>query len=221
VLGGTALLGGAYKVLGSGLGRYGMGKLKPLLALGLGATGASQWPKMGPHYQTDQGIPVPTMTEMAKMSAAPGALSYALPVLGTLGVMSALSHDYQSRLRSGIPVGYAGLPLSRRILDRAGQFTDEHPLIAGLGGAVALRGAGKSAPVQRLMSRLQRAGAPYKAPVQKALHGARETLRGLGQGAKVASWIEDDLPPPQSTVLLPEPNLDKIAEWLGWAILEG
>lgn len=222
VLGGTALLGGAYKVLDSGLGRYGMGKFKPLVALGLGAVGASQWPKMGPHYRTDQGVPVPTMTEMSKISAAsPSAVAYALPIFGTLGAMTGLAHDYQSRLQSGIPLGYAGLPLSRRILDRAEEFAHEHPLITGLGGAVALRGAGKSAPVQKLVSRLRALGAPLKEPVQRAARGARETLRGLGQGQKVASWIEEDLPSNESTVLLPEPDLDKIAEWLGWAILEG
>lgn len=220
VLGGGALLGGAYKLIGSGLGRYGMGKFKPLVALGLGSLGASQWPKMGPHYRTDQGVPVPTMTEMAKISAA-GAVGYALPILGSLGAMSALAHDYQSRLRSGVPIGYEGLPLSRRILDQMGEFTEEHPIIAGLGGAVALRRLGTSAPVQNLAARLRQTAAPLKGPVQSAWRGARETLRGLGQGQKTASWIEDELPTPDSTVLLPEPNLDKIAEWLGWAIMEG
>ncbi len=106
-------------------------------------------------------------------------------------------------------------------MDRAGEFADEHPLITGLGGAVALRRAGKSAPMQKLVSRLQQVGAPLKAPAQRAYHGARETLRGLGQGQKVASWVGDDLTAVQSAVLLPEPDLDKLAEWLGWVILEG
>lgn len=223
VVGGGALLGAGYKTLVSPmLKARGLGKFRPLAALGMGALGLSQWPRMGKHYMTDQGVPVPTMTEMAKVSAAPsGVVSAALPIFGTLGAMAALSHDYQSRLKSGIPVGYEGLPLSRRILDRAGQFSDEHPLLAGLGGAVALRGLGKTRAARGLEQWGRGVGQQLHKPVGQAYRGARETLRGLAEGHKVASWIDDDLPVNESTVVLPEPDLDKIAEWLGWAILEG
>jgi len=221
VLGGGALLGGAYKVLGSGLGAKHR-RFKPLLALGLGALGASQWPRMGAHYMTDQGVPVPTMTEMSKISAAPSrAVSMALPIFGTMGAMSALAHDYQSRLRSGIPIGYEGLPLSRRILDQAGEFSYEHPLLAGIGGTLALRGAVRSKPGQGLLRAATQAGQKLKGPAQNALQKAKDTLRGLGEGAKVAEWVGSELAPSYSTVELPDVDLDKVAEWLGWAILEG
>jgi hypothetical protein len=222
-VGGGALLGAGYKTLVSPMMKArGLGKFRPLAALGMGALGLSQWPGMGKHYMTDQGVPVPTMTEMAKISAAPRqVVSAALPIFGTLGAMSALAHDYQSRLKSGVPVGYEGLPLSRRILDRAGQFAHEHPLLTAAGSAVGLRGLGKTRAAQQAADWTRGVGRNLRAPLGTAFRGARETLRGLAEGQKVASWVEDELPVNESTVILPEPDLDKIAEWLGWAILEG
>lgn len=223
VLGGTALLGGAYKLIGSGLDYKGFGKYKPLAALALGALGISQWPGMGQHYMTDQGIPIPTITELSKVSQVhPSSLStLALPIFGTLGLMAALAHDYQSRLKSGIPIGYEGQPLSRRVLDQIEQFSQEHPLITGAAGIVAGRRIGKTAPVQFLTRKGQQIFSPIKETVTGAGRAASDTLRDLTQGVKISSYLENELRSEKSTVLLPELNLDKLAEWLGWLIVEG
>lgn len=221
MLGGGLLLGGAYKLIGSGLDARGFGKFKPLAALGLGALGATQLPSMGKHYMTDQGIPVPTMTEMAKMSAVSSLKGLALPAIGTLGVMSALAHDYQSRLKSGIPVGYEGLPLSRRILDQIEQTTYKHPVLTGIGGLIAARKLGRTLPMQRFTTGMKNIGRPIIETGRRTAQGAKETLRGLAEGIKLSSVIEELTTDSQSAVLLPDVNIDKLAEWLGWAVLEG
>ena len=221
ILGGGLLLGGAYKLVGSGLDRLGHGKFKPLAALGLGALGASQLPSMGKHYMTDQGIPVPVNTEMAKMS---GAQSLTLPAMGTLGVMAALAHDYQSRLKSGIPIGYEHQPLSRRILDNVEQFANEHPIATGVGGVMLGRGISTTPLIRRLAGGAKNIGRPVIDTAKEVGRGARETLRGLGGGGagiKLSSVVDDMTTPVDSAILMPEVDLDKVAEWLGWAILEG
>ena len=217
-LGGGLLLGGAYKLIGSGLDRMGHGKFKPLAALGLGALGATHLPTMGKHYMTDQGIPVPVNTEMAKLS---GIQSLALPALGTMGVMSALAHDYQSRLKSGIPVGYEHLPLSRRVLDSVEQFSQQHPLITGAGGILAGRGISKMPLARQLATQMKNVGRPVVDTAKEVGRSAKETLRGLGSGVKLSSVVENMVAPTDSAVLLPEIDLDKVAAWIGWAILEG
>jgi hypothetical protein len=220
VVGGAALLGGAYKLIGSGLDYKGFGKLKPLAALGLGALGVSQWPSMGKHYMTDQGVPVPTMTELAKVSAD-SATTLALPLLGTLGTMALMSHDYQSRLRSGIPVGYQGLPLSRRILDQVEDFADKHPLASGLIGTIGLRQAGKSIPGRLFGRKAQKVWEP----VQETLSGAKEQmkqkLKDMVEAEKLSSYVSGAVTPSNSTVILPDIDLEKVSMWLGELILNG
>lgn len=219
-LGGAALLTGAYKLIGSGLDKTPRHKkLKPLAALALGAVGGTQLPQsMGPHYMTDQGVPVPTLTEMAKTSSAQ---SVAMPALGTLGVMAALAHDYQSRLRSGVPVGYEHLPLSRRVLDKAEQFSDEHPLVTAGLGTIALNRLGKTGPAQKIMAAGSQAMRPAVETARGLRRGASESLRGLARGEKISSYVADAVSQPDSAVILPAVDLDKIAEWLGWALIEG
>lgn len=215
VIGGGALLGGAYKLLGHGMTTRGWGKYKPLAALGLGYLGAKHWPSTGPHYMTDQGIPVPVMTEMSKVSSVGAGL-------GTLGIMAALAHDYQSRLRSGIPLEYPELPLSRRILDKTEQFSANHPLLAAGGGFLALRGAGRTAPAQAVGKWLQQTGLPRARDIYT--HGketAKNILHNFAGGTKISSYLEKDLDISKSAILLPEVDLDKLAEWLGWIIYEG
>lgn len=223
VLGGAALLGGAYKLIGGGLDYKGWGKYKPLAALALGALGVSQWPSMGKHYQTEQGVPIPVSTEIAKLSAAPSSslTTMALPIFGTLGLMAALSHDYQSRLKSGIPIGYEGQPLSRRMLDKLEQFAHEHPLITGATGVIAGRRLGRTAPAQFLAQKGQQLFQPLKETVKSVGHGAKETLEGLTRGVKISSYLQSEMSPEGSTVMLPDVDLDKVAEWLGWVIVEG
>lgn|GEM_PF-1856127 len=219
ILGGGMLLGGAYKLISHAMpGRY--KALRPLVALGLGGLGATQLPSMGKHYMTDQGIPVPAMTELAKTSAA-NPYSLALPVLGTLGTMAALGHDYQSRMRSGIPMGYEGLPLSRRILDTVSEFSHDHPLLTAGLGIVGGHRLGKTLPAQIL----KRKGSQALMPVTETARGlaseARKRMQGLAKGVKVSAYLENDLPTPSDTVVLPDIDLDKVAEWLGWVVLEG
>jgi hypothetical protein len=220
VIGGAALLGGAYKLIGHGLDTQGYGKVKPLLALGLGALGGSQLPSMGKHYMTDQGIPVPTRTELAKVGAD-NVTSLALPIFGTLGTMAALSHDYQSRLRSGVPMGYSGLPLSRRVLDKVETFAHEHPIASSVAGAAAFHGLGKTAPVQYIGRQAGRAVPPIKNFLSGLGRNVSSTMQGLAEGStKISEYLGSDLMTPGSTVLMAEVDIDKLAEWLGEILVE-
>lgn len=224
ILGGAALLGGAYKFLGSGLERVGAGKLKPLMGLSLGVLGGTHLPKMGPHYMTDQGIPIPTMTEMVPKQASVGraAASLALPMTGTLAAMTALGLDYRSRLRRGEPVGHPALPLSRRILDRAGQFSEEHPIVTALGGTLALKGLGRVPAVQTGVGYAQRAGRYVKAKGQQIGAKLKDALKALADDqVKMSELLEPSLPVPTGTVELPDADLDKIATQIGILIWEG
>jgi hypothetical protein len=219
VLGGAALLGGAYKLIGSGLDARGFGRMKPLAALGLSALGVSQWPSMGKHYMSDQGVPVPVMTELSKVSA--DAASLAIPLLGTLGTMALMSHDYQSRLRSGIPIGYQGQPLSRRLLDQIEQFSYNHPFVTGLVGTAGLRRLGKTVPAQLLTRKARGA----MEPVTETLSGAKEQmqrkLKKMVEAEKLSAYVADAVSTPTSTVLLPDIDLEKVSMWLGDLILNG
>lgn len=221
-LGGAALLGGAYKMIGHGLDYKNMGKFKPLAALGLGYLGMQNLPSMGQHYMTDQGVPVPTLTELTKMSAAmPAGAHLGIPLMGTLGLMAALGHDYQSRMKSGIPMGYEGLPLSRRILDNVEEFSHNHPLATAAVGTLAGRRLAQTKPAVSLASKIKSAYPPVANKVRNVGSAAKETLRGLAAGEKISQHLTDYLEPCSSTVELPTVNLDKVAEWLGYIIYEG
>lgn len=215
VLGGTALLGGAYKVIGHGLGP-GRAWMKPLVAGGLGALGLSQWPDMGPHYMTEQGIPVPTMTELAKVGSFGG---YALPLVGTLGIMALLGHDYQTRMQEGIPLGHPGLPVSRRLLDYVEEAASEHPLITAGVGTLGLKALGGSRlgqwANQRVVNPLLDIGGDVA-------NKSKEVMRRVAAGGtKISSWLQSEMPSLTDTVLLPEIDLDRLAEKLGELIVEG
>lgn len=223
-LGGAALLGGSYKLLGSGLERLGHGKLKPLLALSLGTLGVTQFPKMGPHYMTDQGVPIPTLTEMVPKQASVGNVtkSLALPALGTLAAMSALGLDYQSRLRRGEPVGHPALPLSRRLLDRVEGFAHEHPIITAVGGTMALKGLGRLPVVQKGVGHASRAGKFVKDKARAASEKVKDAMRDLAaEQVKMSELLEPDMPTPSGTVELPDVDLDKVATKIGVLIWEG
>lgn len=215
VLGGAALLGGAYKMIGTGLDAKGFGKMKPLAALGLGALGVSQWPTMGKHYMSDQGVPIPVMTELAKMSSDTASL--AIPLLGTLGTMALMSHDYQSRLRSGIPLEYDGLPLSRQLLDRAETFADDHPLLTGLGGVVGLRQLGKTQAAQWLEDQARKAGPRLRETGTKF----KNQLKDLVSSEKISMLVADAVTPATGTVIMPDIDLEKVSMYLGDLILNG
>jgi len=212
-VGGAALLGGAYKVMGSALTRRGLGALKPVVGGTLAVAGATHMPDMGPHYQTDQGVPIPTLTEMAKVS------SLALPLFGTLGLMTMLSSDYNSRLARGEPVGHPGLPMGRRLLDQAGQFTNEHPLLAAGAGTLGLSAVSNSLAGKALRTQMLE---PGMSGLGKGLQTSKDWLKRMAEGTtKLSFMLEDLLPQATDTVVLPRLDIDKIAEKIGQLIVEG
>jgi hypothetical protein len=213
-LGGAAMLGGAYKLVGSALPRSGMAR--PLLAGGLAAVGGANLPSMGAHYMTDQGVPIPSITELQKSSA-----DIALPTLTALGIMAALAYDHKRRGYSHIPIGHPALPMPRRVLDNLGEFTTNHPIISLLGGTAALAPAMRSKGVSSLAAKLRN-------HVEPAVKGTMAGLRGkpvnvkvsaLLAGEKLANVIPIETAQSTSSVLLPEVNLDKLASYVGWLIV--
>jgi len=216
-VGGAALLGGAYKLISSGLLQpRGLGALKPLVAGTLAYLGYKNIPSMGQHYMTDQGVPIPVLTEMSKTSSAS---SLALPLFGTLGLMALMGHDYTSRLQRGEPVGHPAIPLSRRVLDKVEQFSMEHPILTAGVGTLALRGAGRN-PIVQAMG--QRAAPHVRSGVSKVTDYAQNVMRGFtgGGNVKMSAWLGDLIPEPTDTVVLPPVNFDKIAERIGEIIVE-
>lgn len=138
MVGGAALLAGAYKLLAPNLPAV----ARPL-ALGTGALlGAKHLrPNMGPHYRTEEGVDIPTLTELHAVKQS--SSSVGLPVLGSAALVAALGHDYESRLRKGYPVGHPDLPLHQRLADQLGAVASEHPALSFLGGLAAY-GSGKA-----------------------------------------------------------------------------
>jgi hypothetical protein len=130
LVGGGALLAGAYKVLAAGLPAV----LRPVAA---GAATLMGWkhlrPDFGPQYMTEEGVPISTLTELTPAKTGSQFTDVALPILGTGALIVALGHDYDSRLRrtGGID---PGAPLAERLLDRLGQYASDHPAMAFLGG---------------------------------------------------------------------------------------
>lgn len=128
MVGGTALLAGAYKLITPNIP-------KVMHPLALGTAGLLGYqhlrPNMGPQYGTEEGVNIPTLTELhaVKNGSEFGA---GLPVLGSAALVAALGHDYESRLRRGYPVGQSDQPIHRRLVDRLGAFSSEHPALAFL-----------------------------------------------------------------------------------------
>ena len=209
----TALLGGAYKFTTSGLAGGKAKVLKPAIAGGLAYLGYKHRPTMGAHYLTDQGIPIPTTTELAQIKTS----GYGVPALGTLALMSALSHDYTNRLALGEPVGHPALPFSRRLLDNIEEMTYNHPIITGLLGTALLHKgmanpkmvAGYQKYIKPIGNRLSVAGKDFGQAFKTLLTGQ----------AKLSHYLGDAIPSPTDSVTLPEVDLDKIAEFLGGLIL--
>jgi len=222
VVGGGALLAGAYKLLSSGLRSAGYGKLRPLAGASLAALGAYHWPKMGPHYRTDQGIPIPATTELAKIGAL-GPKALALPLFGTLGTMALMAHDYNSRTQQGIPLGHPYLPFSRRVLDKTEHFAQENPLIATALGTAALFGLGRTRGGQFLgKTVMPKVTGALSAGAKAVKERASAAMQGLKGGeTKLSAYMEDIVPATTDTVLLPDIDIDKIAERIGSIIVEG
>jgi hypothetical protein len=138
MLGGSAALLGAYKVLSSGL----PAAARPLAA-GTAALAGAKFlpPDYGPQYMTDEGLPVSSMTEMKKLSNDLSRVG--LPLLGSAALVTGLSHDYESRLRDGSYFD-SQKPMQRQLVDRLGQYSAEHPALALL-GSLSAYGLGRAA----------------------------------------------------------------------------
>jgi hypothetical protein len=193
---------------------------RPALAVGLGAVGGAALPKMGPHYMSDQGVPIPTLTELQKVSSSG---SIALPTLTMLGLMSALAYDQKRRSYSPVPIGHPALPPVRRVLDNVGEFTTNHPIVSMVGGTALLNQAAKTRLVAKALESLRHGVQPA---VEGTIRGVTGEMPGvkvsqLRAGEKLANLIPVETVENYSTVLMPEINLEKLATWLGWIIVNG
>ena len=86
---------------------------------------------MGPQYRTQEGVDIPTLTELNAVKSA-GDFGAGMPVLGSAALVAALGHDYESRLRRGYPVGQSDQPIHRRLVDQLGSYSSSHPALAFL-----------------------------------------------------------------------------------------
>lgn len=218
VVGGAGVLAGSYGLISSGLRSKGLSKLNPLVAGTLGAVGLANLPSMGAHYMSDQGVPIPVLTELSKTSAEGGSLarSLALPLFGTLGTMALLGMDRRRRLSQGYIPGDPNESLSRRSIDALGSASSQYPLLfAGL-GTMGLRAAGNLPSVkylkQNIVKPLAQKGEMHR---QNADVAIKEWAKRVDQN--VQNWKNTKVS--SDTVTLPEIDMDKIAESLGEILL--
>jgi hypothetical protein len=217
VIGGGAALGGAYGLISAGLRSKGLGKLNPLVAGTLGAVGLANWPSMGAHYMTDQGVPIPVLTELTKTSADSGfARSLALPLFGTLGVMALLGMDRKNRLAQGHVPGNPYEGPVRRGVDTLSSAASNYPLLFTGLGTLGLRAAGNTSAAKYLGENVVK---PLFSRGKTQVKKIDETLRDWAGRTKqelnsnAATKISSD------SVSLPELDMDKIAESLGEVLL--
>jgi hypothetical protein len=218
VLGGAAALGGAYGLISSGLRSRGLSKLNPLVAGTLGAVGLMNMPSMGPHYMTDQGVPIPVLTELTKMSADSSgfARSLALPLFGTLGTMALLGMDRRHRLAQGYVPGNPYENAPRRGIDTLSTAAANHPLLfAGL-GTLGMRAAGNTRAAKYLGENVAK---PLFNKGQKAVSGIDESLRRWAQKTSQEIIVGASMKAASDSVSLPVLDMDKIAESLGEILL--
>jgi len=140
MLGGGAMLAAAHKVVSSGL----PSKWRPVSA-GVAGLAALQFlrPHYGHHYQSEEGFPVPASAELVKSSAHAG-VEVAAPLVASAGLVTALAHDYESRLNRGDFVGDPNAPLHKRVYDKLSRSAYEHPGYGFL-ASLALYGMGRGA----------------------------------------------------------------------------
>jgi hypothetical protein len=219
IMGGAALLGGSYGLISSGLRSRGLSKLNPLVAGTLGAVGWMNRPSMGAHYMTDQGVPIPVLTELTKMSADSAGLarSLALPLFGTLGTMALLGMDRRKRLAQGYVPGNPYEGTMRRGIDTLSSAASEHPLFfAGL-GTLGMRAAGNTGAAKYLGENVAK---PLFQKGQKAVSDLDESLRRWAQKTSREINAESSMKAASDSVSLPTLDMDKIAESLGEILLE-
>jgi len=218
VVGGAGVLGGAYGLISAGLRGRGLSRLRPLVAGTLGAVGLTQLPSMGSHYMSDQGVPIPVLTEFSKISAVNSsfARSLALPLFGTLGTMALLGMDRNRRLSQGYIPGNPHEGLLRRGIDTLGTASAHYPLMfAGL-GTMGLRAAGNTQAAKYLgkniVKPLAQKGEMHGHKVNTAVKNWAENVDRDIQNWKNTKVSSD-------TVTLPKLDMDKIAESLGEVLL--
>jgi hypothetical protein len=215
ILGGSAALGGAYGLISAGLRRKGLGKLKPLVGATMGAIGLTNMPSMGSHYMTDQGVPIPVLTELTKISADTAGLakSLALPLFGTLSTMALLGMDRKNRESQGYIPGDPYQGMGRRGLDALSSAASEYPLLfAGLGTA-GLRAAGNTRASKFLSKHIVK---PTYRKVDTRLTSMSDKLKNWAK--KTDSQFknqQNNIKTSADTVLLPPIDMDKVAESLG------
>lgn len=140
MVGGAALLAGAYKLLAPNIPTV----ARPLAAGTLGLVGVQALkPDFGPQYRTHEGVNIPAITELRAVKQGNAVASVGLPILGSAALVAALGHDYESRLQRGYPVHDETQPLHHRMVDRLGQYSSEHPALAFLTG-LAAAGTGRA-----------------------------------------------------------------------------
>ncbi len=138
MVGGAALLTAAYKLITPSLPSV----MRPLAAGTAAVLGYQHLrPDMGPQYRSEEGVDIPTRTELHAMKSSSELASVGLPILGSAALVAALGHDYESRLRRGQPVGDPNAPIHRRLLDHMGATAADHPVLSFLGGLAAYGGA--------------------------------------------------------------------------------
>lgn len=128
MVGGAALLGGAYKLITPNIPKV----LHPLAAGTAAILGYQHLrPNMGPQYRTEEGVDIPTLTELHAVKSG-SEFGAGLPILGSAALVAALGHDYESRLRRGYPVGQPDQPIHRQLVDQLGAYSADHPALAFL-----------------------------------------------------------------------------------------
>jgi len=138
IVGGGALLAGAAKVLSG----HAPPHFAPLIWGTAGLTGLSMLrPKGAPTVLTDEGYPIPLTTEFSKVSNTqyPNFAGTVLPVVGSAALVSALSNDYESRLRRGeADDPYA--PFHEKALNTMGRLYHQSPMFGFLANLAAYGG---------------------------------------------------------------------------------
>ena len=177
-------------------------------------------------YEIFTGTSSVSWAEVRERVAAIRAVVYTAEVTQsgeTMRIEGVQSGDYGSRMEQGIPMGHPYLPLSRRILDKVEAFAQEHPLLATGIGTLALHRLGKTRPLQFLgKTVIPKATDVAQRGMSSVKDRASAAMKALAGGeTKLSAYMEDLIPEPTDTVMLPEVDIDKVAERVGFLIVEG
>ena len=144
MIGGAALLAAAHKVVAGMVPR----EYHPLTAASMIGLGAYTLPpRYGPRIVTEEGVTIPARTEMVRENikqSMDNLINVGVPALAATGLVSALAHDYESRLNRGEDLESPYRPLSTRIYDTLAHQAHHSPLSSIL-GTLLVYGAGRQA----------------------------------------------------------------------------